>query len=69
MHYVKSIAGCPTHLKTLAILLLLLVYDPEAEVDLVGLLKIWLHLHDLGECFLGMVQRAIAIVQYANAIP
>lgn len=46
---------CATNLQTLIVLLLLFVYYAEAEIDLVGFFKIGLHLHDLGECFLGMV--------------
>lgn len=69
MHYVKCIAGCPTHLKTLAIFLLLLVYYAKPEVDFVGLLEAGLHLHDLGESFLGVVQRSVAIVQDADSVP
>lgn len=65
----QGIAGCPTHLKTLAILLLLLVYYTESEVYLVGLLEAGLHLHDLGESFLGMVQGSVAIVQDADSVP
>ena len=45
-----------TYIQTLAELLLLFVYNPESEVDLVGLLEVWLHLHDLGKRLLGMVQ-------------
>lgn len=56
-------------LETLVILLLLLVYDSQAEVDFVGLLEVWLHLHDLGKGLLGMVQGTITIVQNADAVP
>lgn len=50
-------------------LLLLLIDYSESEVDLIGLFEIWLHPHDLGECFLGVLKRAISIVQDANAVP
>ena len=58
-----------TYVETLVEFLLLLVYYAETEVDLVGFFKIGLHAHDLRESFLGVLQRAIPIVQYANAIP
>lgn len=58
-----------THLQALSIFLLLLVYDAEAEVDLVCLFKIGLHRHDLGKGLFGMVQRAIAVVQYTDSVP
>lgn len=58
-----------TYIQTLIELLLLLVNYTQTEVDLVCFLKVGFHAHDLGECFLGMLQRAIAIVQNADAIP
>lgn len=58
-----------THLKTLVVLLLLLVYDSESEIYFIGLLEAWFHLHYLGECFLGMVKRTVAVVQYTDAVP
>lgn len=58
-----------THFETLLKLLLLLVNDTESEVDLVCLLEVGLHAHDLREGFLGVLQRAVAIVQDTNAIP
>lgn len=61
--------GSCIYLKTLAVFLLLLVYYTQAKVDFVGLFKIGLHLHDLRESFLGVIQRTVSIVQYANAIP
>lgn len=57
------------YLQTLRILLLLLVNDAEPKVDLVGFLEVRLHVHHLREGFLGMFERAIAVVENANAIP
>lgn len=45
-----------TYIQTLVELLLLLVYYAEAEVDLVCLLKIGLHAHDLRESLFGVLQ-------------
>jgi len=58
-----------TYIQTLVELLLLLVYYAEAKVDLVCLLEVGLHAHDLRESLFGMLQRAITIVQDANAVP
>ena len=44
-----------TYVQTLVELLLLLVYYTQAEVDLVCLLEVWLHTHDLREGFLGVL--------------
>ena len=43
------------YLETLTELLLLLINYAETEVDLVGLLKIWLHSHHLREGFFCML--------------
>lgn len=51
-----------TYLKTLLEFLLLLVDYAKSEVDLIRLLKIWLHAHDLRKGFLCMFQRAISVV-------
>ncbi len=48
---------------------LLLVNYTEPEVDLVGLFEVGLHAHDLRKRFLGMLQRPVAIVQDADAVP
>lgn len=56
-------------LQTLLELLLLLVYDTEAEINLVGLFEFGSHAHDLGESLLRMVQRTVAIIQYSDPIP
>ena len=56
-------------LETLAVLLLLLVYYTQAEVDLVRLVEVGLHVHDLREGLFRMFEGAIAIVEDANAIP
>ena len=58
-----------TYIQTLAELLLLFVYNTESEVDLVGLLKVGLHLHDLRECLFGVVQRSVPVVQDTNPVP
>lgn len=58
-----------THLQTLVVLLLLLVDDSQAEIDFIGLLKVWSHAHNLGESFLRMVQRTVAVIKDTNAIP
>ena len=44
-----------TYVETLVEFLLLLVDYAETEVDLVGLFKVGLHAHDLGESFLGVL--------------
>ena len=70
---VSKIAGVEIivgiYLKTLVIFLLLLVDYAQAEVDLVRLLEIRLHLHDLRKCFFGVVQRPVAVIQDADTIP
>jgi hypothetical protein len=43
------------YLEALVVFRLLLVDYPQAEVNFVGFLKVWLHLHDLREGFLGMI--------------
>jgi hypothetical protein len=53
----------------LLVLRLLLVNYTEPEVNFIGLFEVWLHAHDLRKRFLGMLQRPIAIVQDANAVP
>ena len=62
-------AGLSIYLETLVVFLLLLVDYTEAEVDFVGLLEIWLHLHDLREGLLGMIKRTISIIQDTYAVP
>ncbi len=47
-------AGGGGYLEALAVLLLLFVDYTQAEVYLVGLFKVGLHLHDLGEGLLGV---------------
>lgn len=58
-----------TYIKTLTELLLLLVYYAQAEVNLVGLLKLWRHAHNLRKGLFGVVEGSIAIVQDANTVP
>lgn len=57
------------YLQTLLELLLLLVYYPKAEVDLVGFLEARVHAHNLGKGFFGVLKRAIAIVEDTYSIP
>jgi hypothetical protein len=49
--------------------LLLFINYTKTEVDLVGLLKGWLHAHDLRKGLLGMLEGAIAVVEDTNAVP
>lgn len=58
-----------TNLETLLEFLLLLVNDSESEIDLVGLLEVRLHAHDLRERLLGMLQGAITIIEDAYTVP
>lgn len=51
-----------TYLQTLAKLLLLLVNDTEAEIDLIGLLEFGGHAHNLRESLLGVIERPVAII-------
>ena len=47
--------GSSMYLKARVKLLLLLVDYTQAEVNLVGLLKVWLHLHNLREGLFGVI--------------
>lgn len=58
-----------TYLERLIVFLLLFVDDAKTEINLVCLIKVRLHFHDLRERVFGMVQRAIAVVEDANAVP
>lgn len=58
-----------TYLKGEIKLLLLLVYDAEPEIDLIGLFKLGVHLHDCREGFFSVFQGAVTIIQDTNAIP
>lgn len=58
-----------TYVETLVELLLLLVYYAQAEVNLICLFKGRLHAHDLREGFFGVLERAVAVIQDANAVP
>ena len=58
-----------SHLQALRIFLLLFVYDAEPKVDLIGFLKVRLHMHYLGERFFGMLQGTISIIKDANTVP
>ena len=59
----------PEAVQALGVFVLLLVYDSESEVDLIGLVECLVHAHDLRECFFSMLEAAIAIVQNADAVP
>ncbi len=63
------VVGGMTYAQTLGVLGLLLVNYTKAEVDFVGLVELGRHAHDLGEGFFGVLKRAIAVVQDADAIP
>lgn len=65
----RAVLSRTSDLQALIVLLLLLVDNAKSKVDFVGLLEIRLHAHDLGERFLGMLKRSIAIVEYANTVP
>lgn len=58
-----------TYLQTVLELLLLFVDYAESKVDLIGLLKVWLHAHNLRESFFGMFQGSVTIIKDTNAIP
>lgn len=58
-----------TYVQTLVEFLLLLVDYAEAEINFVGLLKSWLHAHDLRKRLFGMLEGTIAIVKDTDAIP
>ena len=62
-------AGLAAYLERLVVLLLLLVNYAEAEINFMGLVKVGLHLHDLGEGLLSMLERAVSVVQDADTIP
>jgi len=66
---VQGSSSIITYVQTLVEFLLLLVDYAEAEINLVGLLKSWLHAHDLRKRLFGMLEGAIAIVKDTNAIP
>lgn len=58
-----------TYVQTLVELLLLLVYYTQTEIDLIRFFEVGLHAHNLGEGLFGMLKRAVAVVENANAIP
>lgn len=58
-----------TYLQTLVKLLLLLVYDTETEVDLIGLFEIRSHAHNLGEGLLSMIKGSVAVIEYTDSVP
>ena len=62
-------ADWAAYLKRLVVLLLLLVDYAEAEINFMGLVKVRLHLHDLGEGLLSMLKRAISVVQDTDTVP
>lgn len=58
-----------TYLQTLAELLLLLIDYAQAEINLIGLLELGSHAHNLRKCFFGVVEGPVAIVENTNSIP
>jgi hypothetical protein len=67
--WIKDQSREATYVQALIELLLLLVNYAETEVDLVGLLKSWLHAHDLREGLFGVLEGPVAIIQDAYAVP
>ena len=59
----------PSYLQALIVLLLLLVYYPEPEIDLVRLFEVGLHLHDLGEGLLRVIVGSESVVEDTDAVP
>lgn len=57
------------YLQTLLVLLLLLVNYSKSEVYLVCLFEVRFHSHHLRECFFGMLEGAIAVVENADSVP
>lgn len=58
-----------TYFQALCVLLLLLVNYTKTEVDLIGLVEVWLHKHDLGKGFFGVFERAVSVVEDTDPIP
>lgn len=58
-----------TYLQTLAELLLLLVNYSQAEINLIGLLELGSHAHNLRKCFFGVVEGSVTVVKNTNSIP
>jgi hypothetical protein len=56
-------------IQTGRVLVLLLVYNPQPEVDLVGLLEFGFHPEDARESLFGMLKRSISIVQDTDSVP
>lgn len=66
----RTISGLSsTYLQTLLVLRLLLVYYSQTEIDLICLVKLWRHAHDLGKCLFCMIEGSIAVIEYSDAIP
>lgn len=65
----SNTATAGTNLQALLELLLLLVDYAETEVNLVGLFKSWVHAHDLGEGFFGVLEGSVAVVKDSDAVP
>ena len=64
-----GMGGGDVYLQTEVVLLLLLVNDTQSKVNLADLFKLGIHLGDRGKGFFGVLNRAISIIQYANAVP
>ena len=58
-----------SYFQALAVFLLLLVYYPEPEIDLVRLFEVRLHLHNLRERLLCMVVGSESVIEDADAVP
>lgn len=58
-----------TYIQRLGVFLLLFVDYAQAEVNLMGLVELRVHRHDFGKCLLGMLQRAISIIENTDAVP
>jgi hypothetical protein len=56
-------------LEALCVLVARFVDDAQTKVDLVCLFEIGVHVHDMGEGLFGVVQGAVAVIEYAYAIP
>lgn len=65
----RSIEDVLKALEGLLELALELVYDAESEVDLVGLVEVGVHFQDPHKGLLGVLQRAVSVVEDADAVP
>jgi len=56
-------------IQTGRIFVLLLVYDSQPEVNLVGFLEFGLHPEDAGERLFGMLKRSVSVIEDTDAVP